>query len=132
VTVLRFGLTRFAQSNADWYEKAERAEQCGFDVLWAPDHLFHFQRPDEAVLDGWVTVAAWAAITTRIRIGTLITTSRGAHRCWLLAPRRPSTRFRADGSNWVSAPVRSTIKRWQECSRCHRANGLRGLLKAQR
>ena len=73
MTVLRFGLTRFAQSNADWYEKAERAEQCGFDVLWAPDHLFHFQRPDEAVLDGWVTVAAWAAITTRIRIGTLIT-----------------------------------------------------------
>lgn len=73
MTVLRFGLTRVAQSNVDWYEKAQRAEQCGFDVLWAPDHLFHFQRPDEPVLDGWVTVAAWAAITTRIRIGTLIT-----------------------------------------------------------
>jgi alkanesulfonate monooxygenase SsuD/methylene tetrahydromethanopterin reductase-like flavin-dependent oxidoreductase (luciferase family) len=73
VTVLRFGLTRFAQSNVDWYEKALRAEQCGFDVLWAPDHLFHFQRPDEPLLDGWVTLAAWAAITTRIRVGTLIT-----------------------------------------------------------
>jgi alkanesulfonate monooxygenase SsuD/methylene tetrahydromethanopterin reductase-like flavin-dependent oxidoreductase (luciferase family) len=73
VTVLRFGLTRFAQSKDDWYEKARRAEQCGFDVLWAPDHLFHFQRPDEPVLDGWVTLAAWAAITTRVRIGTLIT-----------------------------------------------------------
>jgi alkanesulfonate monooxygenase SsuD/methylene tetrahydromethanopterin reductase-like flavin-dependent oxidoreductase (luciferase family) len=73
VTVMRFGLTLVAQSNADWYEKAQRAEQCGFDVLWTPDHLFHFQRPDEPVLDGWVTVAAWAAITTRIRIGTLIT-----------------------------------------------------------
>ena len=35
-TVLRFGLTRFAQSNADWHEKAERAEQYGFDVLWTP------------------------------------------------------------------------------------------------
>ena len=40
MTVLRFGLTRFAQSNLDWHEKAQRAEQCGFDVLWAPDHLF--------------------------------------------------------------------------------------------
>jgi alkanesulfonate monooxygenase SsuD/methylene tetrahydromethanopterin reductase-like flavin-dependent oxidoreductase (luciferase family) len=73
VTALRFGLTRFAQSNVDWYEKAQRAEQRGFDVLWAPDHLFHFQRPDEPLLDGWVTLAAWAAITTRIRIGALIT-----------------------------------------------------------
>jgi alkanesulfonate monooxygenase SsuD/methylene tetrahydromethanopterin reductase-like flavin-dependent oxidoreductase (luciferase family) len=73
VTVLRFGLTRFAQSNLDWYEKAKRAEECGFDVLWAPDHLFHFQRPDEPLLDGWVTLAAWAAITTGIRLGTLIT-----------------------------------------------------------
>ncbi len=71
--MLRFGLTRFAQSNLDWAEKAQRAEQCRFDVLWTPDHLFHFQRPDEPLLDGWVTLAAWAAITTRIRLGTLIT-----------------------------------------------------------
>ena len=71
--MLRFGLTRFAQSNADWYEKAERAELYGFDVLWTPDHLFHFQRPNEPILDGWVTLAAWTAITTRIRLGTLIT-----------------------------------------------------------
>lgn len=73
MTVVRFGISRFAQSTADWFEKAQRAEQCGFDVLWAADHLFHFQRPDEPVLDGWVTLAAWAAITTRIRLGTLIT-----------------------------------------------------------
>jgi alkanesulfonate monooxygenase SsuD/methylene tetrahydromethanopterin reductase-like flavin-dependent oxidoreductase (luciferase family) len=71
--MVRFGITRFAQSNIDWSEKAYRAEQYGFDVLWTPDHLFHFQRPDEPVLDGWITVAAWAAITTRIRIGTLVT-----------------------------------------------------------
>jgi alkanesulfonate monooxygenase SsuD/methylene tetrahydromethanopterin reductase-like flavin-dependent oxidoreductase (luciferase family) len=73
VTVLRFGLTRFAQSNVDWSEKARRGEECGFDVLWAPDHLFHFQRPDEPLLDGWVTLAAWASITSRIRLGPLIT-----------------------------------------------------------
>jgi len=73
VTVLRFGLTRFAQSSADLYEKAQRAEQYGFDVLWTPDHLFHFQRPNQPILDGWVTLAAWAAITTHIRLGTLIT-----------------------------------------------------------
>jgi alkanesulfonate monooxygenase SsuD/methylene tetrahydromethanopterin reductase-like flavin-dependent oxidoreductase (luciferase family) len=71
--VVRFGITRFAQSTEDWAQKAQRIEQYGFDVLWAPDHLFHFRRPDEPVLDGWATLAAWAAITTRIRLGTLIT-----------------------------------------------------------
>jgi alkanesulfonate monooxygenase SsuD/methylene tetrahydromethanopterin reductase-like flavin-dependent oxidoreductase (luciferase family) len=70
---VRFGLSRFAQSSSDWREKARLAEQCGFDVLWAPDHLFHFSRPDEPVLDGWVTLAAWAATTTRIRVGMLVT-----------------------------------------------------------
>ena len=73
MTVLRFGVTRFAQSNADWQQKAQHAEQYGFDVLWAPDHLFHFQWPGEPMLDAWVTLAAWAAVTTRIRIGTLVT-----------------------------------------------------------
>jgi Luciferase-like monooxygenase len=70
---VRFGLSRFAQSSSDWRDKGRLAEQCGFDVLWAPDHLFHFSRPDEPVLDGWVTLAAWAATTTRIRVGMLIT-----------------------------------------------------------
>jgi alkanesulfonate monooxygenase SsuD/methylene tetrahydromethanopterin reductase-like flavin-dependent oxidoreductase (luciferase family) len=73
VTVLRFGLIDFAQSSADWQEKAQRSEQCGFDVLWTGDHLHHFYRPDEPMLDGWVTLAAWAAVTTRIRVGMLIT-----------------------------------------------------------
>jgi alkanesulfonate monooxygenase SsuD/methylene tetrahydromethanopterin reductase-like flavin-dependent oxidoreductase (luciferase family) len=72
-TGVRFGLSRFAQSSSDWRDKARLAEQYGFDVLWAPDHLFHFSRPDEPVLDGWVTLAAWAAVTTRIRVGMLVT-----------------------------------------------------------
>jgi alkanesulfonate monooxygenase SsuD/methylene tetrahydromethanopterin reductase-like flavin-dependent oxidoreductase (luciferase family) len=73
VTVLRFGLIDFAQTSSDWHERAQRAEQCGFDVLWTGDHLFHFYRPDEPMLDGWVTLSAWAATTTRIRVGMLIT-----------------------------------------------------------
>jgi alkanesulfonate monooxygenase SsuD/methylene tetrahydromethanopterin reductase-like flavin-dependent oxidoreductase (luciferase family) len=73
VSALRVGLIEFAQSNADWLVKAERAEQRGFDVLWTGDHLFNFRRPDEPMLDGWVSLSAWAATTTRIRLGMLIT-----------------------------------------------------------
>jgi len=56
-----------------WRDDAQHAERLGFDVLWCADHLFYFLAPDAPFLDGWALLPAWAAITTTIRLGVLIT-----------------------------------------------------------
>jgi alkanesulfonate monooxygenase SsuD/methylene tetrahydromethanopterin reductase-like flavin-dependent oxidoreductase (luciferase family) len=56
-----------------WRDDAEQAERLGFDVLWCADHLFYFLVPDAPFLDGWALLPAWAAVTTTIRLGVLIT-----------------------------------------------------------
>ncbi len=56
-----------------WRDSAEEAERLGFDVLWCADHLFHFLVPDAPFIDGWALLPAWAAVTTTIRLGVLIT-----------------------------------------------------------
>jgi Luciferase-like monooxygenase len=77
-------------------------------------------------------VAAWAAITTRIRIGTLIINL--SWRSPVLVARSAAAIDQVSGGRFelFSAQVLSRIGRWQECSRCHRANGSRGLLRARR
>ena len=56
-----------------WRDDAEQAERLGFDVLWCADHLFNFVAPDAPFLDGWTLLPSWAAVTTTIRLGVLIT-----------------------------------------------------------
>jgi len=56
-----------------WRDDAEQAERLGFDVLWCADHLFNFVAPDAPFLDGWALLPAWAAATSTIRLGVLIT-----------------------------------------------------------
>jgi alkanesulfonate monooxygenase SsuD/methylene tetrahydromethanopterin reductase-like flavin-dependent oxidoreductase (luciferase family) len=53
---------------------AERAEALGVDGLFAFDHLFPPGAPtDRPSLESTVTLAAVAAVTSRVRIGTLVT-----------------------------------------------------------
>ncbi|MGH2637320.1 MAG: LLM class flavin-dependent oxidoreductase, partial [Actinomycetota bacterium] len=53
---------------------ALRAEELGFDGLFAFDHLFPPGAPaDRPVLEAFSTLAAVAAATSRVRIGTLVT-----------------------------------------------------------
>jgi alkanesulfonate monooxygenase SsuD/methylene tetrahydromethanopterin reductase-like flavin-dependent oxidoreductase (luciferase family) len=53
---------------------ARHAEELGFDGLFAFDHLFPPRAPsDRPSLEAYATLAAVAAVTSRVRIGTLIT-----------------------------------------------------------
>ena len=48
-------------------------ESLGFDSTWIADHLVNYAHPTSPWLDGWSTLAGLAACTSRIRIGTLVT-----------------------------------------------------------
>lgn len=69
---MRFGL----KVNPGTWEEATRwagiAEDVGFDGLWTGDNMRNPRDPAIAVHDGPTLVAAWAATTSRIRVGLLI------------------------------------------------------------
>jgi alkanesulfonate monooxygenase SsuD/methylene tetrahydromethanopterin reductase-like flavin-dependent oxidoreductase (luciferase family) len=48
---------------------ARRAEELGYDSLWAADHLMLGK--DEAILEGWTVLSALAGSTTRPRLGMI-------------------------------------------------------------
>ena len=54
---------------------AQEAESLGFDSLWLMDHLFQIPvvAPEtDPLLDCWTTLAALAASTRRVKLGTLV------------------------------------------------------------
>jgi F420-dependent oxidoreductase-like protein len=55
---------------------ATRAENLGFDSFWVMDH-FHQISPvgkqEDPMLEGWTTISVLAGITSRIKLGTLVT-----------------------------------------------------------
>jgi alkanesulfonate monooxygenase SsuD/methylene tetrahydromethanopterin reductase-like flavin-dependent oxidoreductase (luciferase family) len=60
----------------DWpaYEAAAvRVDTLGYDSLWAWDHLYAiFGDPYQPIFEGYTTLAAWAKVTTNIRLGLLV------------------------------------------------------------
>lgn len=63
----------------EWVALAAAAEECGLDGLFRSDHLTAVYRPEAASLDAWATLAALAAVTSRIRLGTLVTPATFRH-----------------------------------------------------
>src|SRR4051812_29721828 len=58
---------------ADWLALAGAAEELGFEGLRRSDHYFSVSGAGErGALDAWGTINALAAVTTRIRLGTLV------------------------------------------------------------
>ena len=56
-----------------WLSLALACEEHGFDGLFRSDHYLSFEHPRElGAFDAWATLAALAAITERIRLGTLV------------------------------------------------------------
>jgi alkanesulfonate monooxygenase SsuD/methylene tetrahydromethanopterin reductase-like flavin-dependent oxidoreductase (luciferase family) len=60
----------------DWpglLEAGIRSERLGYDTLWTWDHLYPIVGSHEGpIFEGWLTLAAWAQATERIRIGLMV------------------------------------------------------------
>ena len=75
MTDVRLGVLCWNQYT-DWpalLEAGKRADRLGFDTLWTWDHLYPIQGSSAGpMFEGWLTLAAWAQATERIRIGLMV------------------------------------------------------------
>jgi alkanesulfonate monooxygenase SsuD/methylene tetrahydromethanopterin reductase-like flavin-dependent oxidoreductase (luciferase family) len=71
----RLGVLLWNQAT-DWdaYEAAARkCDELGYDHIWAWDHLYAiFGDPYQPIFEGYTTLAAWAKVTHRARLGLLV------------------------------------------------------------
>lgn len=78
----RFGLF-IGQVGMSWPELVERfslADELGFDHAWLVDHLMPTDPPlDRPAFEAWTALAALAALTSRVRVGVLVTSNTFRH-----------------------------------------------------
>jgi F420-dependent oxidoreductase-like protein len=64
----------------DWLSLARATEELGFDALFRSDHYGPVMaRKEGGSLDAWATLAGLAAVTSRIRLGTLVSPATFRH-----------------------------------------------------
>lgn len=63
----------------DWVRLAHLTEDGGLEGLFRSDHYTAIIRPDADALDAWATLAGLAAVTERIRLGTLVSPATFRH-----------------------------------------------------
>src|SRR5919112_1980890 len=71
----KLGILLWSQAT-DWpsFEaSATRVDELGYEHLWTWDHLYAiFGDPYQPIFEGYSTLAAWAKVTTRARLGLLV------------------------------------------------------------
>ena len=63
----------------EWVALARAAEDAGLEGLFRSDHYSAIIRPVAGALDAWTTLAGLAAVTDRIRLGTLVSPATFRH-----------------------------------------------------
>lgn len=79
---IRFGVQAAPQhvSWAELREVGQEVEALGFDSLWVNDHLLPSVGPADAPnLEGWTILAGLATVTSRVRLGVMVTSNTFRH-----------------------------------------------------
>src|SRR5919206_4202255 len=63
----------------DWVALAETCEANGVEALFRSDHYLSMSDEERPVLDAWATIAALAARTTSLQLGTLVSPGTFRH-----------------------------------------------------
>jgi F420-dependent oxidoreductase-like protein len=77
---VRFGIV--ADQNLPWattVERWRRFEALGFDSAWDCDHFIQPSRPSGPYFEAWTLLAGLAAVTSRIRLGVLVSCNTFRH-----------------------------------------------------
>ncbi len=72
---VKLGVLLWSQAT-DWRSfeaAARRVDELGYDSLWTWDHLYAiFGDPYQPIFEGYATLAAWAKVTSRAKLGLLV------------------------------------------------------------
>jgi F420-dependent oxidoreductase-like protein len=77
---IRFGIC--TDQNLPWPKLAELwrlYEELGFDSVWDCDHLIQPTQPEGDYYEAWTLLAGLAAVTSRIRVGVLVSSNTFRH-----------------------------------------------------
>src|SRR5215218_8785056 len=80
MTRLTFGIQTIP--NKTWPELVDiwqRVESLGFDSVWLPDHVVPTFRRDLPLMEAWTLLAGLATVTSRIRVGVLVSCNTFRH-----------------------------------------------------